>query len=738
MSNAPTQNDSPSNKHPWRFFRAGGVDQVRLQSGADLLAIANLDQKLWVALACPVKGLEFDAQTLALIDGDKDGRVRAPEVIAAIKWTAARLKDMNELTKGTDGLPLSSINDTTPEGRQLVASARHILSGLGKADAGVVTVADTTETAKIFAQMKFNGDGVLPPESVDDPAAKAVAADIIACLGGETDRGGSPGITQAKLDQFFADLQAYADWWKATETGAATVLPLGDQTPAAYDAVQAVKGKVDDYFARCRLAAYDPRALTAVNRQEDEYLAVVAKDMSITAQEVAGFPLARVEAGRAIPLKDGVNPAWADALGKLRDLAVQPILGQARTELTEQDWADMNAKLAPFAAWCACKAGASVEPLGRPRIAEILAGNSKETLTALIAQDKALEEELSAITTVERLARFYRDLYQLLNNFVSFTDFYSRRRKAVFQAGTLYLDGRSCELCVRVDDMGKHGALAGFSKTFLAYCDCSRPGTSEKMSIAAAFTGGDSDQLMVGRNGIFYDRNGRDWDATVVKIIENPISIRQAFWMPYKRALRWIEEMVAKRAAVADAAASDKLTAAATTTVDAAKTGKPPEVKPKFDVGVVAALGVAVGGITAALGALLQAFFGLGIWMPLGLIAMVLLISGPSMLIAWLKLRQRNLGPILDANGWAVNGRVKINVPFGSALTSIASLPAGAQRSLEDPYAQEKSVWPKVVLVLVILALAGFALHKGGFLPCHAKKSPAPIAETVAPPPAAK
>ena len=76
----------------------------------------------------------------------------------------------------------------------------------------------------------------------------------------------------------------------------------------------------------------------------------------------------------------------------------------------------------------------------------------------------------------------------------------------------------------------------------------------EKMTIAAAFTDGDSDNLMVGRNGLFYDRKGQDWDATITKIIENPISIRQAFWAPYKKLVRLIEEQVARRAAAAGAA----------------------------------------------------------------------------------------------------------------------------------------------------------------------------------------
>ena len=86
-----------------------------------------------------------------------------------------------------------------------------------------------------------------------------------------------------------------------------------------------------------------------------------------------------------------------------------------------------------------------------------------------MAKDKALEAEVNTINSVEQLIRYNRDLFRLLNNFVSFSDFYSRDRLATFQAGTLYLDGRACELCVRVDDSGKHAALAGLAKTYLAY-----------------------------------------------------------------------------------------------------------------------------------------------------------------------------------------------------------------------------------------------------------------------------
>src|SRR4051812_25420094 len=154
-------------KHRWKFFRAGGVDQVALESAADLVNLDSLDQKLWVALSCPTSGLEFDTRTLELIDMDKDGRIRAPDIIAAVKWAAANLKNSDILLKPSDALRLDAINDSTEEGRRLLSSARQILINLGK-EPTVITAADTADTAKVFSATKFNGDGIVPEDATDD------------------------------------------------------------------------------------------------------------------------------------------------------------------------------------------------------------------------------------------------------------------------------------------------------------------------------------------------------------------------------------------------------------------------------------------------------------------------------------------------------------------------------------------------------------------------------------------
>ncbi len=688
---------SASTGHTWRFYRAGGLDLVRLETADDLRNLRHLDQKLWTALACPVKGLEFDEKTLALIDTDGDGRVRAPEIIAAVDWTCAVLKDPAVIINSTGGLPLAAIGDPA-----LLASAREIVSSLGKADQATLSLEDATDTAKIFGQTRFNGDGVITPESAgDDAATKQTIGEIAATVGTVLDRSGAPGIDAARVSAFLAELAAFDAWTKQAEAEAATLLPAGDGTGAALAAVEAVRAKVDDFFARCRLAAYDPRALIALNRQETEYLALAAQDLSISVAEVAGFPIARIEPGRGLPLEDGVNPAWAEAIATLKSAAVVPLLG-ARTSLSEADWTSVKARLVPFDSWTKARGGAAVTGLGIARVRELLAGKTVDKVNELIAQDRKLEAQFSAISGVEKLVRFHRDLFRLLMNFVSFTDLYDPKRPAIFQSGTLYLDARSCDLCIRMD---APSPLVAMSKAYIAYCTCARPG-SAPMTIAACLTQGDSDYLFVGRHGVFYDRKGRDWDAVITSLVDNPISIRQAFFSPYKKLLRMIEEQVAKRAAAAEATSDAKLASAASATANVDKAAPAAPAK-KVDVGTVAAIGVAITGAISALTLILGYVFGLAWWQyPLAFLGLILVISGPSMVIAALKLRQRTLGPILDANGWAVNGRVKINIPFGTSLTEKAALPPGSTRSFDDPYGEKSTPWGAYLMLLLLLAAA--------------------------------
>lgn len=606
--------------HAWRFFRAGGFDQVRLDTADDLLALAQLDQKLWVALSCPVKGIEFDARTLELIDTDTDGHVRAPELLHAIAWADERLLDSALLGQQIPGLPLAAIRRDDAVGEQIHAAAVALAQDIGKTETDLLTVEETSAA-----------------------------------------RTGHAAREQSA--------------WEAAGQG---LQVLGEATEAAYGLVSALDQKVEDYFVRCQLAAFDERASAALNVSEDALKAMAPGALQARTQAITDLPLAHVTPMARLSLVSGLNPSWAAQVVALRDQVVQPLLGPQVT-LSSDDWQAVKARFAPYAAWLAAKPDPNVVTDG--------------------------------VLALERLSRYVRDLRGLANNFVAFKDFYTAQGKATFQVGTLYLDGRSCDLCVAVNDAAKHAALASLARICLVYCDCVRG--AEKMSVAAAFTAGDSDQLMVGRNGVFYDRQGRDWDATIAKIIDHPISLRQAFWSPYKQLARLVSSQLQKMAASKAKASDDKLALLAS---DVAKKGGEPGADAKvvapaaFDVakfaGIFAAIGLAIGAIGTALAALLGGLFSLAWWqVPLVLLGVMLLVSGPAVIVAWFKLRSRNLGPLLDANGWAINARARINIPFGTSLTQLAQLPLNAERSLTDPYADKPSRVPYVLGALLVLVL---------------------------------
>jgi hypothetical protein len=699
--------------HKWHFFRAGGVDQVSLRDGTDILALGELDQKLWVALAMPTREVDVDPATLDVLDADKDGRIRVQDILQAVEWIRGAFKDAGQLLHRSEQVSLAQIADP-----KILSAAKRMLADLGKAEATAISMEDIASISKTFADTVLNGDAIVINASAGDPELKKVIDAILTTQGSVVDRSGKPGVDRAKAVTFFAEIDQHAQWMRRAETEPA--LKPFDRVSAAVAAYTEVADKLDDYFARCRLAAYDSRAAKTLEGQESDYQAMAGHQLHLAAQEIARLPLAKIDPAGVLHLGAGLNPAWSEKLATFAEAAVQPVLG-TRASLTAADVAKIKERLAPHCDWIGGKPSTTVGALGDEWITQLATGDQRGQLEDLIAADAALEGDYTERSSVEKLVRLQRDFGRILRNFVNFSDFYSRQ-DAVFQAGTLYFDARAARLCVWVTDEGKHSVLAVTSGCYLAYCKLTRG--EETRHIACALTNGDSDNIFVGRNGIFYDREGHDWDATVTKILANPISVREAFWSPYKKLIRTIEEQVTKRAQAAEAEADAKIASTGTsiahfnpTAAGAAPAAAAPAaaapVAPiaapmrKIDIGTVAALGVAIGGIGAMLAGIFGTIFGLGKWLPLGIGALILAISGPSMAIAWLKLRKRNLGPLLDANNWAVNGSARINVAFGAAMTSLADLPPGAQRSTSDPFADKPSRWRRWVALGLVLLLAG-------------------------------
>ena len=701
-------------KYKWQFENIGGCSRVKISSGQDIAHLEELDTKMWTVLSCPVKGLEIDEKSLAYMDFDADGKIRVNDVVGVSKWVTKVLKNPDLLLQGKDSVNIEEINVENEEGLKLSKAAKQILTNLGKEEIQI-SLADTADISAIFAKTRFNGDGVITEASSDDVEEKSAIVAAIAKTGGTMDRSGQIGITAPQIEQFYAELKAYSDWC-AAEVEA----PFGAQTDAVIAAYQALDAKMKDFFMRNKLANFSPESTLALDVQTSRIEAISAENLSVKSDEIAAYPIARITGKAEMDLTAPVNPAWAEQFRVLQSVAIAP----DQKTLSEADWAAIGVRFAAYTAWKGSKAGASVEDLTIATVNALLQQDKKQALLDLVAKDASFKEEADNIEMVDKFLHILRDFYRLLKNFITFHDFYNKDKKvgAIFQSGTLIIDQRACRFCMKVNNMAAHNATAVTSGMFLVYCDCTTKTSAAKLQIVAAVTVGEIGNLIVGKNAIYYDNAGVEWDAVITKVVDNPISVAQAFWSPYRRMSVAVENLISKSASEKDA----KMMADATAKINAAPTTIPatpapgadgaaakPAATPPFDIakfaGIFAAIGMALGMIGTALASLAKGLLALTWWQLLLTFAGILMIiSGPAMVLAWLKLRRRNIAPLLNANGWAVNAASKISIPFGETLTDIAKYP---KMRLRDPYAKKgMSVWAKVLVTLLVLAVIAAAV----------------------------
>lgn len=706
-----TSSDHSENKVRWGFHHIGGLNQATLQTSEELKKLSELDPKLWVALSCPIKDLQFDARTLALLDMDNDGRIRIQDITAAVNWTVQRLRDPAAITRRQEKLGLSDIRDDTTEGREILATARKILREQGAPDADGIFPAQASAAVTAAAQMPFNGDGILPPRSEFGTEMRQFITDIINTVGSVTDASGEQGVNTELVKRFFEESKAFLSWNAELQSASAS-LPFAENSAKAYELYHSVAAKIDDYFIRCQLVVYDPASSTAMNVPETAFTRLSEQNLTADEATLAQLPLEKIVPGQPLSLKDGLNPAWLDAIQSLREQVIFPIFGE-RESFSYEEWNKLKRLFAAYASIFNRQPETSVKKLGAPRLQTLVDSDTEHHFDALATQDFAARKEMESIHDIERLTLYHAHLYRFLMNFVSFSDFYTKVAPTTFQIGILYLDSRSCTLCMRVDSIEDHANLAKLSGLCLVYCTCVRKNSTEHMNIVAAVTAGNADLLVPGRHGVFVDTAGNEWDTTLTKLVANPISIREAVFSPYRRMGRAITAQIQRLSAAKDnQIVSDTSKSLENIGSEGTKTTPSP-----FDigknVGIFAAIGLALGAIGTAIASIFSALVSLAWWqLPLVVAGIFILISGPSVILAWLKLRRRTLGPVLDASGWAVNSQIPINLAMGRSLTGAVSLPPNSIRVFDDPL-NKPSRRKRAAFALVVVCIAAACVFGG-------------------------
>lgn len=693
------------------FRQYGKTFQLRIESADDLAAALELDESLWVATSAPTDVFRCDPVFIAMLDPDKSGRIHTDEMKAAIRWLLAALSDRSQLQKRTNHVPLAAIDQSTPEGTEVHKSAVYVLKTLGNADGDTVSLKQVRRFLSNLKEQPLNGDGVLVPSASDDPQTAALIQDVMATVGGASDASGVEGITGDRLAQFREEVAACVAWRArgaaAGEAGDIAVRPFGDRTEGMYALISRHADRIDHFFALCRAVRFDTRMAARVGGPES---ALDSLDLSQPDDVTSGLqrlPLATPNQDERLPLgEDALNPLYAEWVIQLKADVLAPVLGEVGDSLHTDQWQQVKQALQPYADYVTNQKGALVRGLSDEKLQQYQSGEAYDHVEKLIAADKAVADMVKGIREVERLVLYHQHLLRLANNFISFSELYHPPIRAMFEEGSALLDGRWFDLALRVSDVGKHSAIAKASNIFTLYLEVTHKASDSHFTVAVPATAGCKGNLGVGKRGIFFDWLGREYDAVVVKVIDNPISLREALVAPFTRLWAFIMGKIE-----AMSGNLEKQLQKSTGTLMQAPAQAAPQAAPTGmaggPAGMLVGLSLSAAAIGSAFAFITKTFAGLsGGQLIAGVLGAAALVAVPVSLIAILKLRRQDLSALLEGCGWAINARMRFDNVQRRSFTRREPYPM-------DATGTPQHTWVKQALIAVLVVIVAWGLKAG-------------------------
>ncbi|MBQ9726700.1 MAG: hypothetical protein IJV65_04255 [Kiritimatiellae bacterium] len=642
-----------------KFDKFGKAYHLSLETPADLRDALAVDDSFWAVTSAPAAAFDEDPAFLKYLDADGNGRIRSDEVRAALRWLLERLADDAKVGAPADEMPVASVSAADDAGKAIHTTVAYVNEQAGRND-GLVRLADVREAMASLRAKPLNGDGVLVPDAADTPELKAWIEAAVAATGGTPDISGKQGVTSGQIAAFKDAVRDFLEWKGRGAPDNAETMPLGADTPAVWDLCARHAEAIDRFFFLADFERFDPeRAAKFLVAKPDTETAAAALDAA---------PLARPAPDGSLPL-DGalVNPARRADVAALRNGLFGRVLGtKDPAAATEADWKKVKAVLAPYGAYLASKKGAIAESQPADMLPAWDKGDFAERAAKLQEEDKVVAQRVAAFSDLEKLLLYHRRLPRFLNNYVALKQLYDPKQTALFEKGRLLIDGRWFNLAIRIPDPAAHAAVAKNGGLYTMYLKIEpHDAAGETYTVVVPATAGTRGNLAVGKRGVFFDLQGRECDATVVSIVENPISLKEAILSPFQN----IAKSVLGKIEGMGAAASSKIEAAGTAAAGDALDGKAPAAPAPAPA---PAAGGGAGGLfmtaSIAIAALGSAFAFLAksvsemSWTSriVTLVVLLAVVFGPIVLAGVLKLMRQDLGPIIEGCGWAVNKSMRL------------------------------------------------------------------------------
>ncbi|MCQ2402420.1 MAG: hypothetical protein MJ202_01665 [Lentisphaeria bacterium] len=699
-----------------KFNHVGKAYQLVIKNGQDLQDALTLDEALWVAMSAPLKAYTCDQKVLEYIDTPKLGSITTESLKRAIKWLLDVYPNKEAITDHFNGkLTLSDLNAENADAKAISHSASYILKDLNAEDQTAITLAQVHEFQKILTSRPLNGDGVISIKATAEAAAPEIrkdlsdfVADAAKATGGTTDLDGTQGVTLDQFKTFLNAIPGYLAWHKAgllPEGQASSELyPFGGDTAANLALLKENADLVDKFFALRDLQDFDARLAGQVLENDGKPGTLDPTAWPGVESHLKTMPIVQPAGKAAIRLDnlEFINPLYRAWWNALTDKVLLPILGADTKELTPAAWAKVKGVFGAYEAYMASEQGGICAAIDLAHLEHyVTLKGLMEAAQDLADKDLAVADILREAGTVEKALLYLKWIVKLANNFISFPDLYTPETATLFERGRLVIDGRWFNLTFPVDDMGAHSAQAANSGLFLIYVEVN---TAPAQILCAPVTIGDKGNLVVGKRGIFFAPDGLTYNAKILKVMENPVCLKEAVLAPFSKFGKMAEDKVASMSNASETVINGKM---ATVINDpkavAAGAAAVKPVEPKSDKSnMLMGLGIAFAALSSAFAFICKTIAGLsGLAILISLLCILFVVIGPIVLLAILRLRRQDLSSLLEGNGWAINSRMRLSRKQRATFSRNGRFPEGAQGT---PFRRAMCIMGGCILAVVLIA----------------------------------
>lgn len=680
---------------PIVFRNYGGIHQLRIESAEDLSLIHHLHPALWAATSVQLESLQCDPIFLKYLNQDGHGSIRSEHLRIALKWIFHLMGQRGRMSDASEVLQIVDLDISHKDGQKLKEAALHILGHLKVKNFEEIGLGQVRVFQKTYVMNPPNGDGVLPIQHVSDPDAAKLAAAVLEEIGGTRDISGLDGINEGQLLKFLDRAKKQLAWKSSpNDYSSGEIMSWGEDTPDAVKIVFECDTKIEEFFWQCDFLCLNDCNREQIRFSEKDLDRVDASSVDSIEAQLAQAPLQIPNAAGVLNLQGTINPYYKRQINELQERVLVRAQPHSCDSLTRSGWGQVKAIFEPYCKWQAQKPSDGLGEISEITLREYLDGPGQKKLFKLLLEDRAVQDELKQITDLEKLILYQRWLFELANNFVNLSALYDPSRRALFELGNLIIDGREFTFTMRVQSRSAHKKIAQTSKMFLVYAEITGSENGQhNYEIVAALTSGDQGGIEIGKRGIFYDLQGKEWDARVVDLVKNPISLSEAIKAPFLKAKKLLTDKI-ELFAGSRVGSLEKATTEMVTKIEKGESldqlvGSPGSPRPAVSsLGIRDLLlggGIAFAAVGSSLVYLIRTLSQISLLKAgvvlMSIVAVVILFSA---FLGWNSLRKRDMSALLEACGWAVNLRMYLTGRLGYLFSHRPHLPDGARREHRD------------------------------------------------------